>query len=128
MQQAAQERAGGDNGGTSSELDPDIKIDPEHRVAVVNDADRLTLFQVQVGLTFAYPLHSPLVSLLVALRSGSSHRRSFAAIQHSKLQTCHIRSLGHLTADGINLSHELPLCGPADCRIAGHLGDGIQVT
>src|SRR5262249_21722108 len=93
----------------------------------MQDLRSLTLFEIQVRLSLADPLQVELVRLLVALRAWSPDCRPLSAVQHSKLEPCHVRRLSHLTAQGIDLSSQLALCESTYRRVARHLADGVQV-
>jgi hypothetical protein len=87
----------------------------------------LALLEVKIAFAFADPFQTRLVGFLVTLRPGSPHGRAFAFVQHPKLQPGHIGVLARLTAKGVDFSGQVSFCQATDGRIAGHLGDGIEV-
>src|SRR6185312_2344349 len=71
-------------------------------------------------------LHGHAIQRFIALGAQRPHRRSFACVDESKLNPGTIRIPPHLSAERIDLLHEMPLGDPANCRIARHLCDSSQ--
>src|SRR5260370_18353146 len=89
---------------------------------------RLPLFEIQVWLTFAKPFEPKLVGLLVALRTWRPNGGPFLGVQHAELEAGHVRSLSHLTTQGINLTDQMAFGQPTDGWIAGHLANRITIN
>lgn len=65
--------------------------------------------------------------MFVALRAGRPDRWAARGVQEAKLNANGVRDFAHNAAERINFSDEVPFGDPADCGIAGHLGDEIYV-
>ena len=63
----------------------------------------------------------------VTLGTGTPHRRSFTTIQHPELDGCGIRHQTHLTAQRINLAHNLSFGNTTNGRVTRHLCDFVHV-
>ena len=55
------------------------------------------------------------------------YRRALASVEHTVLYARLIRSLAHLAAESVKLTHEVSLARTADGGVARHIADGIQV-
>jgi hypothetical protein len=55
------------------------------------------------------------------------HRRAFANIQHSELNTGGINRLSHQSTQSIDFPHDMPLGNAPDRRITAHLPNGIKI-
>ena len=63
----------------------------------------------------------------VALGTGTPYGRSFTNVQHPELDGSGIRHETHLTSQGIDLAHNLPLGNTTNGRVARHLGNLVHV-
>ena len=80
MQQALQKGSGGQNDGPASVGYLQASLHPADLVAIHDESRRLSLFQVEVWLTFANPFEPELIRLLVALNARGPDRRPFLGI------------------------------------------------
>jgi hypothetical protein len=85
------------------------------------------LLQIESLLLLHDTLHIASVPAPVRLCSGGSNSRSLSPVQESELDTGLIDAPGHLPAQGIDLTHELSLGQATDGRVAGHLGNRIEI-
>ena len=72
-------------------------------------------------------LHHGLVAPPVRLGPEGVDRRPLPQVQHSVLDAGLVRRPGHLTAQGVQLPHQMALAGAADGRVAGHVAHAVQV-
>ena len=127
MEQAAHEGARGNDHGLGLVDHAQAGADAGHLVVRHQNLGGVALVQVEVGLVFNQPLHAELVSLLVALRTRRLHRRPFAGVEHAKLDAGGVGVQAHDPTQSVDLAHDVALGQAADRRIAGHLGDGVEV-
>ena len=85
------------------------------------------LLDFQVGLRFQDFAHLEAVGLLVALGARRPDRRAAGSVEQAELDADRVRDLAHDAAQGVHLADQVPLGNAADGRIAGHLGDEIDV-
>ena len=90
------------------------------------DIHDFRLFDFQIGGIFQAVLHFGLIRLLIRLRAQGIDRRALACVQHFCLDIGFIDDLAHLAAQGIHLTHQMPLGAAPDGGIAGHHSDTIQ--
>ena len=64
---------------------------------------------------------------LIRLDPHVPDARTLGGIEHLELQGCLIGDLRHDAAQGIDLTNHDPFGRSADRRIAGHLGDMVQL-
>ena len=69
-------------------------------------------------------LHRRRIELAIGLGARTAHRRSFAAIEHAKLNAAGIGDPAHQAVQRIDLADQMALAEAADRRIAGHRADG----
>ena len=53
---------------------------------------------------------------------------SLGAIEQAELDAGLVRDPAHQAIEGIDLAHQMTLAKAADCRIAGHLADGVEAV
>jgi len=87
-----------------------------------------SLAQRQIGRALNDTQHGLGVFLLIGLSSGRLYSWAFATIQQLELYSRLVDVLGHLTAQGIDLSYELPFCYSTDGRVAGHFRDAVEIN
>ncbi len=63
----------------------------------------------------------------VALRPRAPYRRSFRTVKHTELNSRGISNASHLSAEGVNLSHNLSFCDTTHGRVAAHLSDFVHI-
>src|SRR5208283_4811118 len=102
MHESPQKGAGGDNDGLR--IIPHLKsrLDAESDAILVKYPRDLSLLNIQIWFSFANPLQSELIGLLIALRTGRPDRRPFLCVQHPKLKPGHIRRLAHFASKRID--------------------------
>src|SRR6266487_2893005 len=88
---------------------------------------RLPLPKIKVWLPLTNPLKSELIGLLVALSPRSPNRGTLFCIEHSELESSHVRGLAHLSSERINFPRQVTLRQSANGRVAGHLTDRVRV-
>jgi hypothetical protein len=87
----------------------------------------LGLLAMEIRLTLADPLKSELICLLVALSAWCPNGWSLLGVKHPELEAGHIGVFAHFAAEGVDLAGQVPLGQAADCWVARHLADGIEV-
>src|ERR1019366_7181634 len=73
-------------------------------------------------------LQSELIGFFVALRARSLNRRSLGFIQQPELNSCDVCVDRHLATQRINFADHLTLGLAANCRVATHLSDCIDIA
>ena len=127
MQLPAQEGARANDDGARGDLISQRSAHAAHRAIAYDNVLNLDLLQGQPRLLFADPLHVELIEEAVCLRARAMHRRTLRAVQHFELDAGAVNAPSHLSAERVNLPHQLPLGHAANRRIAGHLADVVQL-
>ena len=81
----------------------------------------------QVWLLFHGLADKGTVQIAVALGPGGANSRALAGIERAQLDGGSVCSMGHRTAESVNLLHQVTFTYPPDCRITAHLPDGFDV-
>ena len=89
--------------------------------------DHHRLLEIQILLQFQDVLHILLVFPPVCLSAQGVDRRAFSAVEHPVLDAAGVCGPAHLPAEGIQLADQMPLSGPADGGVAGHIAHGVQI-
>ena len=76
---------------------------------------------------FGVFFHQRVVAEFVLLPPEAVHRRALAAVQHADLQAGLVRVHAHLSAQRVDLAHQMPLRRSADGGVARHEGDAVQI-
>src|ERR1051326_160370 len=71
--------------------------------------------------------HLDAVQRPISLRPGRSNRGTTGSIQQPKLDARAINNPAHYAAERINLADQMTLADTANCGIAGHLSDEIEI-
>src|SRR5262249_365840 len=71
-------------------------------------------------------LHCRGVELAVGLRARAAHRRSLAAIEHTKLDSGSIGDAAHQAVERVDLTHQMTFAETADRWIARHRADARE--
>ena len=87
----------------------------------------LVLPNVEIFRVFEDASPSPDEFLSIALCSWTPHGWSLRAVQHSELQSAAVGHDSHLSAQCVNLAHNLTFCNSAHGRIATHLRNLVHV-
>ena len=82
---------------------------------------------MEARLALQMRFHGQPIGLLVALDPGAPDRRAFAGIQEPELDAGLIRQEAHDAPQGIDFFDQMTFGQPADRRVAGHVGHGVQV-
>src|SRR4029077_21085369 len=86
-----------------------------------------SLFNVEVFRLLQNGFHPKLISLFVALNSGSTYRWALSPVQHSKLYSGCISVKPHCSSHGVDFANNMSFCESADGGVTRHLPDSIQV-
>ena len=129
MDQAAQERAGGQHHGAGARArghPPGARPRPRRpRSTRSSTSPSIT---VRFGGLADRALHRRGVELAVGLRARPAHRRALAAVEHAKLDAAAVGDAAHQPVERVDLAHQMALAEPADRRIAGHRADGREAV
>ena len=127
MEESAHESAGGNDRRLGPIDHAEGGADTGDGVVFDKDLSRVALMEVEVQLIFDQPLHAELVGFLVALGAWGLNAGAFAGIQEAKLDAGGVGVPAHDTAEGVDLSHDMPFRQTTDGGVAGHLGNGVQI-
>ena len=87
---------------------------------------RLALADGQIVLSEQRLQHAAVIGVFVLLRPQAVDRGPLGCIEHAPLQQAIVCRQAHFTAQGVHLAYQLAFACPADGRVAGHQGDGID--
>jgi hypothetical protein len=125
MNKTAQKRAGGQDDSAGLKFPA---------IAQANACCPFAAEQI-VGLAFDHSqicgganrlLHRRAVELAVSLRARPAHRRPFAAIEHSKLDSSGIGDAAHQAVERIDLTDQMAFAQTADRWITRHRADARE--
>ncbi len=85
------------------------------------------LDNIEIGLGFEHRPHVQPVFELVRLGAVAPNRRSFAAVEHAKLNARGIDAVSHFATQCIDFTHQMPLGNTADGRIARHQRNAVAL-
>ena len=128
MQYPPKKRPRSQNHRRSGKICAEIRPDAANPPALDNQADNFRLKEPQIRLDFDRALHAELVGLFVALGARRLDGWTFGGVQQAELQGGSVGIDGHFPAQRVDFAHDVPLCEPADCGIAAHLGDRVQIS
>ena len=126
MDQAAQERSGGENDGPCPELAPVRERETGDPAIADDQIVGLGLDHREIGGAGDRPLHRRGVELAIGLGARPAHRRALAAVEHAELDAAAIGHAPHQPIERVDLAHQMALAEPADRGIAGHGADGRE--
>ena len=63
----------------------------------------------------------------VTLAAWTPHRRSFALVEHTELNSAAVGNDAHLSSQGVYFPHDLTLGDASYCRVTAHLCDLIHI-
>ena len=116
MDQAAEERAGGQDDGLGREAAA-VEQDDACNPAVLDDqVVDFALDDLEVRLRRDRGLHRLPVELAVGLRAGPAHGRPLAAVEDAELDAGGIGDAAHQAVQRVDLAHQVALAEPADRR------------
>ena len=127
MEQPAHEGAGADDDGAGVELEAHVGAQAGDAVAGDEEFGDVALVEVEVGGAFEHGLHAELIGLLVGLSAGGTDAGAFGAVEHSELDGGGVGIEAHRAAEGVYFADDVSLGQTTDGRVAGHLGNGVQV-
>ena len=132
MDQAGQERAGGQHDGVRLEANAELRDDARDAgvgaVAVERQVVDRLLEQRQVRLVLEAATDRLLVEHPVGLRARRAHRRPLARIEDAELDAGLVGGDRHRAAQRVDLLDEVPLADAADRRVARHLPERLDVV
>ena len=111
----------------ASVLQPNPNNPPTRFIGNKQQLSHLGLQDPQIGFVFQPLPHTNPVLLLVALRPRRPHGRTAAGVQQAKLDAHGIGQLSHHAAQGVNLANDMPFGNTSNRRVAGHLGDQVNI-
>ncbi len=126
MDQAAHKGAGGQHHGGTQKTDAAAGIHPAQFIPLQIQRRYLPLLDMQVILLLQNSLHPQAIELLVSLSATGSHRWSLTGVQHPELNSGSVDVPGHLTSEGIDLTHQVPFGQTANGRVTGHYRHAVQ--
>ncbi len=123
MDEAAQERAGGEDDGAGREAPSIAGDDAGHGAGLDNEVLDRGLDHLKARGRRDRGLHRLAVKLAVGLGAGALDRGALAAVQNPELDAGFVRNTAHQPVESVDLAHEMALAQAADGRIAGHFAD-----
>ncbi len=124
MDQAAQERAGGQHRGAAGELAAVGEAHAPHRAVSDQQIVDFRLQHSEIRRLADRALHRLRVELAIRLGARTAHRRALAAVQDAELDAALVGHAAHQAVQSVDFPHQMALAEPADRRIAGHRPDG----
>ena len=103
VEKSAHEGSGGHYHRPRPVTQTEVCFDADDRIVLDQNPHRIALQKMEVGGVFQDPFEPELVSFLVALGPGGLHARTFARIEHTKLDPRRVRVLTHHTSERIDL-------------------------
>ena len=97
-----------------------------HRVVIDNQIVHALLKQAQMRFSVKATADRAAVQHPVGLGSGGSNGGPLTQVQHPKLNTRAVRSLGHGATKCVNLAHQMTFANAPNGRITGHLTQRIH--
>ena len=128
MDQAAQERAGGEHHGPCPELAAVRELEPGDPPVAQHEIVGLGFDHGEIGGLADRLLHGGGVELAVGLRARPAHGRALAAVEHPELDAAAVGHAPHQAIERVDLAHQMALAEPADRGIAGHRADGREAV
>src|SRR5215471_7096577 len=98
-----------------------------HPIVFNDQALDQRLLDVEPRLALQHCLHLQAVTQLVRLGTVATYGRTFTTVQDAKLNAGFVNTARHLTAQGVDLAHQMPLGNTTDSGIARHQGNAVQV-
>ena len=123
MDQAAQERAGGQDRRAAGELAAVHQAHAGHGAIGDQQVVDLAFDHREIFRLADRALHRLGVELAVGLGARAAHRRTLAAIEYAELDSALVGDPAHQAVERIDLAHQMALAEPADRRVAGHRPD-----
>src|SRR5579871_368666 len=127
VDEALEKGAGGEDHTLGLEGLTDLRFDAAHAPVLDQQPLDARLADGQIGRDLEHPLHARAIGCLVGLRAARPYGRTFARIEEAELDSGLVDRQRHLTAELVDLAHQVALADAADCRIARHLADMVEV-
>ncbi len=127
MDEAVEERAGGNDDGFGADLLLEGGGDARRPAVFDDDGVGNGLADGEILLVFQHAFHPQPVAQPVRLCTRGTHCRALAGIEPSKLYGGGVYVFGHLAAQGVDFPYKVSFGKTADGGIAGHGTDGIGV-
>ena len=125
---AAEEGAGGEDGGGGVVVDLVLAFDAGDARSFEDEVGDGGLEEVKVGLVFDEVAHRRFVEDAVGLGAGGAHRRTFAAVEDAPLDAGAVGRTRHDAAEGVDFFDKVAFADAADGGVAAHLADGFDVV
>ena len=125
MDDAAQEGSGGQNHCRRPNARAGAKLDTGDPAQLNNKINNFAFNDREVAALSQFRLHMGPVQPPVTLSPRTLHRRSLAPVQEPELDPGQVGDPAHHAIQRIDLTHQVSLTQPADCRIARHLADAV---
>ena len=92
-----------------------------------DEVDDLGLLDEEVGDGLEFFAHAGAVEGFVALGAGAPDGGAAGGVEEAKLDAAGVGYFAHDAAEGVDFADEMALGYAADGRVAGHLGDEVEV-
>ena len=125
---AAEEGAGGEDGGGGVVVDLVLAFDAGDARAFEDEVGNGGLEDVQVRLVFDDVAHCRFVEDAVGLGTGGTHGGAFAAVEDAPLDAGAVGSARHDAAEGVDFFDEVAFADASNGGVAAHLADGFDVV
>src|ERR1700733_9665934 len=105
-----------------------LMIDSRRRRAFFDDQlCHFRLLDLETGLPLEHLTHLETIGLLVALGARRPYSRPARSIQQTELDAHRVGDLTHNAAERIHFADQVTFSDAADCRVARHLRDQVDV-
>ena len=126
VDKSVQEGPGGHHHGPATDARTVLELDADCSTALDHHRTDPSDDPVDTRLAVQSSPHPDAVLPLVRLRPRGLHGRSAAPVQQLELNRGGIDRLTHQSAQGVDLTNQVPLRGTADRRVARHLAHGVS--
>ncbi len=128
MDEAVQERTGGEHDRTGGKAAAVGRHDPHNVVAVDDQVLDRGLDNLEISGLRDRRLHGLAVELAVGLGARALHGRALGLVEHPELNAGGVSHAAHEPVERIDLAHQMALAEAADGRVAGHLTDRVEAV
>ena len=122
---AAQKGAGCQHDSTGGNNLTRAKLQPGNSIAFEQDFFGFGGEDIEIVLRPERRQHLLFIERPIHLRPRSAHRRPFATVEQTKLDTRAVGDTRHHAVKSIDLADKMPLPQPTDSRVAAHFPDGV---
>ena len=127
MHQSVEKRSRRNDGASGVKLHAPHRLHARGDTVLHDNLVGLVLPHVKVGCVVQNCAPLPYKLSAVTLCSWAPHRRSFASVEHAKLNGCGIGHEAHLSSQRIDLAHYLSFGNSAHGGVAAHLSNLVHV-